>query len=397
MDKLNKFQRLACKAITGAWHSAPTVAIEALLDLTPLHILVEANSLSVLSRLTREPSSIIEDVEHSRIWYRSKIFLPTIHLKTDYITPIYKFERKFDLDIPDRSTWSDKALPHANGFHFYTDGSLINDAAGAGVYCESLNVKLSIPLGNYCSIFLAEIAGITKSCNEMERSCNADETIFIYTDSQAAIKALKNPRICSALTLRCWELLDSLSRNNRIKITWVPGHSGIKGNEQADELARQGAFSDTDPLPEPLIGIPLSIIKREIRKHKNSKFSTYWQNQVGCKQSKNNILLRSNHSKFLINLSRTRLKVYVGVMTGHFDFNKHLTIIGKRHDPGCDLCGEHMDSADHYLCHCPAFITTRYKCLGNFILKPGLIKTLHPRDILNYIRSTGRFHPKYGV
>lgn len=107
------------------------------------------------------------------------------------------------------------------------------------------------------------------------------------------------------------------------------------------------------------------------------------------------ILQRSNLSKFLIKLSRTRLKVYVGVMTGHFDFNKHLTNIGKRHDPGCDLCGKHIDSADHYHCQCPAFISTRCKCLDNFILKPGIIKTLRPSDILNYIRSTGRFHPKY--
>lgn len=67
MDKLNKFQRLACKAITGAWHSAPTVALEALLDLTPLHILIETNALSVMCRLSSNPDVKFNNAGHSAI------------------------------------------------------------------------------------------------------------------------------------------------------------------------------------------------------------------------------------------------------------------------------------------------------------------------------------------
>lgn len=33
---------MACKAITGALQSAPTIALEAMYNLTPLHILIEA-------------------------------------------------------------------------------------------------------------------------------------------------------------------------------------------------------------------------------------------------------------------------------------------------------------------------------------------------------------------
>src|SRR6202000_1083490 len=138
--------------------------------------------------------------------------------------------------------------------------------------------------------------------------------------------------------------------------------------------------------PESIV-VPISKIKYNISTHRTTRFNNYWGNLVGCNQAKNNIALNMKHSKFLINISRTRLKVYTGVMTGHFDFNKHLKNIGKRQDSGCESCGDLIDSADLYLCLCPAFITSRYKCLGNFVLKLGTIKTLHPK----YIRS------KYGV
>lgn len=397
MDKLNKFQRLACKAITGAWHSAPTAALEAILNLTPLHILVETEALSVLNRLKRNSDIQIKDAGHSKIYYKSKGFLPIMHLKTDYICPTFKFERSFELNIAERSLWENNILPLVNSKQFYTDGSLINEQAGAGAFCECPKVELAIPLGTHCSIYLAEIAGLIKCCQKIKELKTVDEVISIYTDSQAAIKALKNPKISSALTLKCWQALEETSVNNKVNVTWVPGHSGIIGNERADELAKQGALTSTELIPEPLIGIPPSIVKHELIKYRYLRSTKYWNQQEGCKQSKNNVSLRKNHSKFLLNLSRTRLKVYVGVMTGHFDFNKHLTNIGKRSDPGCDLCGAHIDSADHYLCQCPALIQFRFRCLGNYVLRIGTIKALHPKDILSYICSSGRFREKYGV
>ena len=77
--------------------------------------------------------------------------------------------------------------------------------------------------------------------------------------------------------------------------------------------------------------------------------------------------------------------------TGHYGFNKHLHTIGKRTDPSCELCGEHMDTAEHFLCYCPAFVTARRRHLGGYTLKYESIKSKSIIDILNYIASTGRF------
>jgi ribonuclease HI len=37
------------------------------------------------------------------------------------------------------------------------------------------------------------------------------------------------------------DALSALAERNEVTLMWVPGHSGILGNEKADELARQGA------------------------------------------------------------------------------------------------------------------------------------------------------------
>ena len=68
----------------------------------------------------------------------------------------------------------------------------------------------------------------------------------------------------SKLVLECLECLSEL--------VWAPGHEGILGNERADELVKKGADTPFTE-PEPLLGLPYSVVKRAIwdwmeRKHR---------------------------------------------------------------------------------------------------------------------------------
>ena len=45
---------------------------------------------------------------------------------------------------------------------------------------------------------------------------------------------------------------------------WVPGHEDILGNERTDEMAKKGADTPFTE-PEPIFGLPYSVVKRAIR------------------------------------------------------------------------------------------------------------------------------------
>ena len=61
-------------------------------------------------------------------------------------------------------------------------------------------------------------------------------TIFICLDSQSAIRAVHKPKITSKLIRECIEALNEVTDLRPVYLTWVPGHIGIQGNEQADHL-----------------------------------------------------------------------------------------------------------------------------------------------------------------
>jgi hypothetical protein len=55
--------------------------------------------------------------------------------------------------FPKREQWTElSSLPATGEIVFYTDGSLMNGSAGAGIFCVSQELKLSIPLGQYTSV-----------------------------------------------------------------------------------------------------------------------------------------------------------------------------------------------------------------------------------------------------
>ncbi|GJQ80820.1 hypothetical protein Trydic_g9407 [Trypoxylus dichotomus] len=74
-NTLDNLQRLACVCITGAMRTCQTAALEVVLDLTPLHIVVEGVAYAEIYRLTRAGTEGNE-IARQRAW-SSQVELPT--------------------------------------------------------------------------------------------------------------------------------------------------------------------------------------------------------------------------------------------------------------------------------------------------------------------------------
>jgi len=112
-----------------------------------------------------------------------------------------------------------------------------------------------------------------------------NKQISICSDSQAALKALSNPKITSRLVWDCIVALQQLSSHNAVKLFWVSGHSGIYGNEQADQLAIAASFKSYVG-PEPVLPVPTSVVQSQLQAWTLRETQTCWQDLKSCWQAK---------------------------------------------------------------------------------------------------------------
>jgi len=79
-----------------------------------------------------------------------------------------------------------------------------------------------------------------KAMTHLGTSVHHDIDIFIFSDSQAALKALDSYTTNSKTISECRKSLHEVATHLRINLFWVPGHRNIEGKCIADQLARQG-------------------------------------------------------------------------------------------------------------------------------------------------------------
>jgi ribonuclease HI len=66
------------------------------------------------------------------------------------------------------------------------------------------------------------------------------QSISICSDSWAALKALQTAKATSPLVQQCQKALNDISTSNSVELFWISVHSGVRGNEAVDGLAKEG-------------------------------------------------------------------------------------------------------------------------------------------------------------
>ncbi|XP_071574629.1 uncharacterized protein [Temnothorax nylanderi] len=315
--------------------------------------------------------------------------VPSLDLAVDRTLRRYQLVKPFKIRIQTRKEWTDpKRVRDPNVDLWFTDGSGINDRFGAEFYGPKDNHRESIPVGSHSTVFTAEMLAILKYTEHLLSNNIRGREINICSDSRAAILALAKATIESALVWDCMLALERLSGPNKVTLVWVPGHEGIPGNETADILAKKGP----NKVPcNQVSGTPFAAGKEVIKSCLKREHLIRWETLKTCRQAR--ILMKNSRpgrAKELLALNKQKLRVAVGLLTGHSALLRaHLFNLGLAEQKECRLCGDEKEDNVHILCHCPALICKRYKTWGRTYLSPQDLESARVTDLINLVLDSG--------
>ena len=149
--------------------------------------------------------------------------------------------------------------PVVKGLFCFTVGSRTAEGTGVRVYGHSVNRRLSILLGKHATVFQAQVYAILACAHEVEAQDWPEKYISICSDSQVALQALRAAKTTFPLVCQCQQA-NNISARHAVRLYWVPGHAGVRGNEIADGLARSGSGQRFIG-PEPCLGVSRQNIR----------------------------------------------------------------------------------------------------------------------------------------
>jgi ribonuclease HI len=138
----------------------------------------------------------------------------------------------------------------------YTDGSGYEGRIGAAVIIDPGGQYRHCQMGTdgWSPVYAAGLRAIEMALEIVRTKVLLGETVdngvTIFADSQAALKALRRPRMPSGqiYLAGCLDLLEWLNTKGvSVEFYWIPAHQGIHGNETVDQHAKDAAQEEMRP------------------------------------------------------------------------------------------------------------------------------------------------------
>lgn len=188
--------------------------------------------------------------------------------------------------------------------------------------------------------------------------CNKISHSFIFTDSLSFLQSLlanpfdKNKLSPLSLVVKS-KLLECRHNNLQVKLAWIPGHSGIQGNELVDGLAklaaRQGNDSCNTVYCQDLSTVPHALLAQD--------WNQTWQSSAQFKgkfyhEFQPNIAMKPWFAK--LRLPKQISSIISRLRFGHCSSPSHLAKLHILNSAICE-CGLEDGNIEHILFKCPLY------------------------------------------
>jgi hypothetical protein len=105
-----------------------------------------------------------------------------------------------------------------DALNWFTDGSRANSRTGSGIFGIRTTRSFSFPSGKFATVFQTEIYAILQCACENIRRDYKHKRILIFSESQAALRALSSPKVTSGLVAECLDALSALACLNEVTL-----------------------------------------------------------------------------------------------------------------------------------------------------------------------------------
>ncbi|KAL9561228.1 hypothetical protein ACKAV7_014583 [Fusarium commune] len=303
---MTKAMNQAMRAILPVWKTTPTAILQRESGIPPVDQLLEAKRLRFSARLksldeahplagrTRPPRRPHQPTYHDLIKRRYQIqtenAFRTRLRRTDellasctrpkLVQRYFHKEQIPPLQIASKEKSADTFIRWVESLDLltlvvYSDGSLSSEGvASYGFTIHQNNVPIFDGSGRLgpAEVFDAEATGALEGLKAaLNLRDAATQNIFICLDNLAAATCLRGTPSDSSQDIFL-EFQALATSHGAVQVLWVPGHTDIPSNEQADKLARAASS-----LPEPEDAQPtLAYLRRIARQKPKEAFEAWW-------------------------------------------------------------------------------------------------------------------------
>lgn len=267
-----------------------------------------------------------------------------------------------------------------NGWHkIFTDGSKGDHGQGAGIYDQTFNCRDGFKITCEASIMSLELIAIHQA---LSYALNHNLNKFvILSDSKSALQHVLRCASGRRGASIAYDILKFISILNNgckeFKLQWVPAHIGLKGNEEADRVAKLAAVDGRliNYLPDYWELVP---------KVKNMCFDDWIKNFEKTSKDKGIWYRTIQREPPRVpwfddaNLSRNYVKLALRIRSGHYPSAKFAFLMKKVDSPNCQTCNK-LEDVQHLLMDCVRNKNERDSLLNELklnILDVGIIQSI---------------------